>query len=141
FAADRDEYRALVTGADPTPWVRYFLECVRAQAVEDERWALRLFQVQLSTRHRLGEHHASRSALAAADVLLTTPYLSASMLAPALGVSGPTARLAIEQLVERGELVEMSGRRRDRYYLAPAMFDEVYGQLASAPSAARPEGG
>lgn len=44
-----------------------------------------------------------------------------------LGVTRPTAQAAIDALVERGELAEVTGRERNRIYEASRSFDAVYG--------------
>jgi hypothetical protein len=41
----------------------------------------------------------------------------------------PTAYAAIDALVERGDLVEITGKERRRIYRAPALFDAVYGRV------------
>lgn len=128
FAAHPERYRALLTAADPAPWVRWFLEAVRTQAIDDARWAVRLRQVELATAHRLRQRRASGTAVAAAGTLLARPFLSAHTLAGDLGVTLPTARAAIAQLVASGDLVETTRRRRSRRYLATGMLAEVYGE-------------
>ena len=127
FAAHLDRYRALLAGSDPAPWVRWFLDAVRTQADADARWAIRLRQVELATAHRLRQQRASGTAVAAAGTLLARPYLSAHTLASDLGVTLPTARAAIAQLVASGDVVETTMRRRSRRYLASGMLAEVYG--------------
>ena len=41
----------------------------------------------------------------------------------------PTAHSAIEALVERGDLHEVTGKERNRIYEAPRIFDAVYGPV------------
>lgn len=135
YATRLEEYRTRLAGSDPMPWVRWYLDAVRAQASDDERWALRLRGVELATTHRLRQRRASGTAVAAAGTLLARPFLSAHTLAGDLGVTLPTARFAITQLVDSGDLVETTARRRSRYYLAAGMLAEVHGQLAGGDGA------
>jgi hypothetical protein len=44
-------------------------------------------------------------------------------------VTRPTAHSAIETLVERGDLHEVTGRERNRIYEAPRIFEAVYGPV------------
>jgi hypothetical protein len=46
-----------------------------------------------------------------------------------LGATRPTAHSAIDTLVERGDLREVTGRERGRIYEAPRIFDAVYGPI------------
>jgi hypothetical protein len=66
---------------------------------------------------RLAEHLFS--------VPLTTPVRAETLL----GVTRPTAQAAIEELVERGDLIEVTGRGRRRIYEAPRIFEAVYGAV------------
>lgn len=49
------------------------------------------------------------------------------MTAIMTGGGVPTAQSAIELLVPRGDLVETTGRKRNRFYFSQTMFDAVYG--------------
>lgn len=62
-----------------------------------------------------------------AELLFSTPYISASSLAKDLDVTFPTAQSAIDLLVRRGDLVETTGRKRNRFYFSHRIFDAVYG--------------
>jgi hypothetical protein len=52
-------------------------------------------------------------------------------------VTRPTAQAAIEALVARGELAEVTGRERNRIYEAKRILDAVYGDVdvPEAPAA------
>jgi hypothetical protein len=56
-----------------------------------------------------------------------------------IGVTRPTAHSAIDVLVERGDLVETTGRERNRVYEAPAIFEAVYGSVDVPESAVEPQ--
>lgn len=128
FAEHGDEYRSALAGADPEPWVRFFLQGVRAQAADDGRWVARVRRLLVDTRDLLWRGRASPTAIAAAEHLVARPYVSARTLADDLGVSLPTARAAIDHLVAHGHLVETTRRRRGRFYAAPAVLADVYGR-------------
>ena len=64
-----------------------------------------------------------------AEYLFSMPVVSASQVSQILDVTRPTAHSAIESLVERGDLHEVTGRERNRIYEAPAIFDAVYGPV------------
>ncbi|MGH9088939.1 MAG: hypothetical protein ACRDYZ_12665 [Acidimicrobiales bacterium] len=128
LAAQHDDYRTALGHPFPEPWVRFFLDAVRRQALDDARWAWRARQCQLDLLDGMLRDRATPTATATAEHLVAQPYLSAAILAASLGVSGPTARAAIDHLVARGLLVPTSTRRRDRYYVAPTVLAEVYGR-------------
>ncbi|HUJ64759.1 MAG TPA: hypothetical protein VLX59_04425, partial [Acidimicrobiales bacterium] len=64
-----------------------------------------------------------------AEHLFSTPVISAARVADLLGVTRPTAYAAIDALVDRGDLIEITGKERRRIYRAPAIFDAVYGRV------------
>lgn len=132
-AAGAEDHRELIERPEPEPWVRTFLEGVVAQARADGRWVQHVRHVQLAMRDRLEAARAAPAVVATASRLVARPYLSANALADDLGVSGPTARSAIDQLVEHGQLIETTSRRRDRYYAAPALLAAVAGAGHPAP--------
>lgn len=55
--------------------------------------------------------------------------MTANRVRDVLGVTRPTAQAAIDALVERGDLVEVTGRERGRVYQAPRIFEAVYGDV------------
>lgn len=66
---------------------------------------------------RLGEH------------LFAIPVVTAARVEGLLGVTRPTAHAAIEALVDRGDLQEVTGRDRGRICEAPRIFEAVYGPV------------
>jgi hypothetical protein len=64
-----------------------------------------------------------------AEYLFSVPVVSASRVSRILDVTRPTAHSAIETLVERGDLHEVTGRERNRIYEAPRIFEAVYGPV------------
>lgn len=57
------------------------------------------------------------------------PIVTAARAEELLGATRPTAHAAIDTLVERGDLVEVTGRERGRIYEAPRIFEAVYGGM------------
>lgn len=135
FEQHRDQYYDLLMSTSRTgdlrPWVLFFLRGVSLQASDAEERTVRLVELQAATRNDLMQAGAGMTVIRAAELLFSTPYLSGNGLASALQVTGPTARSAIEYLVQRGDLVEATGRRRNRFYFAPAIFEAVYGTSTS----------
>jgi hypothetical protein len=69
------------------------------------------------------------SVIRLAEHLFSTPVISAARVAELLGVTWPTAYAAIDALVDRGDLIEITGKEHRRIYRAPAIFDAVYGRV------------
>jgi Fic family protein len=111
------------------PWLTFFLEGVRLQARDAEERTVRLVELQHQMRNTLLEEGRSNSAVRLAEYLFSAPVVSASSVAKVLEVTRPTAHAAIDSLVERGDLQEVTGRERGRIYEAPRIFHAVYGPV------------
>lgn len=133
FEQHRSEYydHLLATSqrGDFTPWLRFFLRGVRRQAREAEERTVRLVELQQQMRNQLLREKRPNSAIRLAEHLFSTPTVSATRVAELLGVTRPTAHAAIEVLVQRGDLVEVTGKERGRFYEAPRIFEAVYGPV------------
>jgi len=64
-----------------------------------------------------------------AEQLFAVPVVTAARVESMIDVTRPTAQAAIDALVARGDLVEVTGRERRRIYEAPAIFAAVYGSM------------
>lgn len=116
------------TGELP-PWISFFLRAVRTQAADAADRTIRLVELQERVRAELLADRAPITTVRTAELLFSTPYVSATSLARQLDVTFPTAQTAIDRLLERGELMETTGRKRNRFYFAQRIFDAVYGPL------------
>lgn len=136
FERNRNQYHDLLLRTSRTgdfePWISFFLRAVSVQATDAEERTVRLVELQAKLRNQLMEERVSMTVVRAAELLFSTPYVSATSLAAALEVTFPTAQSAIDLLVRRGDLVETTGRRRNRFYFARGNFDAVYGTPGSS---------
>lgn len=133
FEQYRSQYydNLLVTSqtGDLMPWISFFLSGVRRQARDAEERTVRLVELQHDMRTALLEEGRPNSVVRLAEYLFSVPVVSASRVSQILDVTRPTAHAAIEVLVERGDLEEVTGRERNRIYEAPRIFDAVYGSV------------
>lgn len=131
FERNRNQYYDLLMATSRTgdlaPWIRFFLRGVAEQAADAEERTVRLVELQSAVRSELLAERAPVSAVRAAELLFSKPYISASSLAKDLDVTFPTAQSAIDLLVARGDLIETTGRKRNRFYFSQRIFDAVYG--------------
>ena len=133
FEQYRDEYFDLLLRTsqhgDLLPWVRFFLRGVLRQARDAEHRTIRLVRLQQELRDRMHAEKRAPSVIRLAEHLFRSPVVTASSVAGFLGVTPPTAYAAIDTLVERGDLVEITNRTRNRMYEAPHIYQAVYGPL------------
>jgi len=135
FEAHRDEYyrHLLAVSRDGAwiPWIRFFLAAVATQARDAIARSDRLLALWTDYRGRLQARRASALALGLVDELFSFPAFSAKMASAALGVTARSAQLNIDKLIEAGILVETSGQKRNRVYLAREIVAVL--EAAAAP--------
>jgi Fic family protein len=114
---------------DLMPWIAFFLRGVRRQARDSEERTVRLVELQHQLRSELLDEGRPNSVIRLAEQLFSVPLITASRAESMINVTRPTAQAAIDALVERGDLREVTGRARRRVYEAPAIFEAVYGSV------------
>ncbi|HZN15465.1 MAG TPA: Fic family protein [Acidimicrobiales bacterium] len=125
----RDEYQAHLLSISGTgdwdPWIQFFCEAIRHQADAHVAVAQRLLDWISDVRADLHERHWSGTVAKLADALIEWPVISARWVQDRYEVSAPTAKSAIDRLVEIGVLHEMSGRRYRRVFGAADVMSAV----------------
>ncbi len=112
-----DRLSAVRTDGDWEGWTLFYLSCVEEAAADGIAVAERIFELTSRDRGQLMSHaSATVAAIRLLDLLPSNPMVTAPKASRLLGLTGPTARKAIEVLKEIGVLVETSGRKRDRVY-------------------------
>ena len=143
FEQHRSEYydHLLITSqrGDLMPWIAFFLRGVRQQARDSEERTVRLVELQHQLRNQLLDEGRPNSVIRLAEQLFATPVITAARVEAMVDVTRPTAQAAIDALVERGDLTEITGRTRGRVYEAGAIFEAVYGPVPIEESTVHPE--
>lgn len=133
FEQHRGEYydHLLVTSqrGDLMPWIAFFLRGVQRQARDSEERTVRLVELQHQLRNDLLDEGRPNSVIRLAEQLFSIPVVTAGRVETMIGVTRPTAQAAIDALVDRGDLSEVTGRARGRIYEARTIFDAVYGPV------------
>jgi Fic family protein len=117
----REYYRRLLSVSqrgDWAGWVGFFLRGVVEESIGTVERATRLRSIQ-EEYHRVC--HAVRSPallLRLVDQLFVQPAITLRQTAEALGVTRRTAQRDIDRLVAEGILVESTGQKRNRVYVA-----------------------
>ena len=118
---------------DLMPWIAFFLRGVRQQARDSVKRTVRLVELQHQLRNELLDEGRATSVIRLAEQLFLNPVVTAARVEAVLGVTRPTAQTAIDALVARGDLIETTGRDRNRVYRAQAIFDALYGPISIEP--------
>jgi Fic family protein len=124
--AHRSEYYdALLrvrTDGDWQGWLLFFLTGVRDTAVRATTQARELMRIREEYRRKVERRP---KAVALVDQVLKAPYMTVAEAQRLLGVTNPTARTAVQRLVEVGLLEEVGGRTWRRLYVARAVMDAL----------------
>jgi Fic family protein len=127
----RDEYYArllaVTTEGDWLGWVLFFLEAVERQATDVVARAEGLQRLRDGWRAQVATARPSGLLGVLVDALFETPAITINHSAAILDVTHRAARLNVEKLVQAGILQEVSGRTRNRIFLAPEILRVVEG--------------
>ena len=104
-------------------------QTTRCPSRDSEERTVRLVELQQQLRNELLDEGRPNSVIRLAEQLFAAPVVTAARVEASIGVTRPTAHAAIDALVERGDLVEVTGRERRRIYEAPRIFEAVYGSV------------
>jgi Fic family protein len=119
----RQEYYELLQGVrtrgDWRSWILYFLRGVEQISKGGVERSGRMLQLRERLRARVpGKRYATQLL----EKLFENPYVTVAGTAKLLKVTVPTARQAIERLVDAKVLTETTGRRWGRLYLAKSIL-------------------
>lgn len=132
FEEHRDGYYERLLGVtrrgEWQAWIAFFLDGVARMALDGNERARRLIDLQAEWRTRLAQAGRSATPLRAAEVLMSYPILTIPQAQQRLGVSYPTAKKAIERLVEAAILVPAGPQVYGRTYIATEILRILGGQ-------------
>ncbi len=117
---------AVRTEGDWEGWISFFLDCVIEAAEDGIITATRLFKMISDDRRSFLAHKtASVSAIRLLEILPEHPMITTTQVVTLFETSKPTARKAINALVEAGILEENTGKARDRVYVYRSYLNEL----------------
>ena len=106
-------------------WVDFFLRGVAEQARDAVVRAKRLQDLHLAWRTKYQRVRGAGLLLRIVDALFAVPALTPSQVARQLSVSHPAVMNALRRLEQDQILSEVSGKRRNRLYVAPAIIQAL----------------
>ena len=129
FEQHRNEYYELLLNVSQKGnwkgWLTFFLNGVRQQS-ED---ALSTIQKLLALQNRYRELAIGRKVPKVVnrliDYLFANPYISVSELAKTWKMPFPTVQRGVDYLIEKDTLVEITGQRRNRLFVAHEIFNTI----------------
>jgi ribosomal protein S25 len=103
----------------------FFLRGVAIQSQDTLDQAKKLQDLQITWENILEKNRTSVLTLSAARILFDTPLISANLLVERFGITHQAAMNIIRRLEDLQMVQEMTGRKRDRLYHAPAILQIV----------------
>ncbi len=120
-----DHLLSVSTDGDWAGWLRFFLECVIEGADDALRLIGALEELRARWHAELQSGRSSALLLKLSDSLFGRPAISIGAASKLLGITPASASGTITKLENAGILREITGRTRDRVYIAPAILDIV----------------
>jgi Fic family protein len=106
-------------------WIEFFLRGVAEQARDAVVRAKRLQDLQLAWRTKYQRARGAGLLLGIVDALFAVPVLTPRQVAKQLRVSHPAAMQALRRLEQDRILKEISGKQRNRLYIAPELVQAL----------------
>lgn len=132
FERNRTEYMdrllEVSRSGDWSGWVNFFLVGVRDQSRDSVARARRLIDLHHSYRESMQEKRATALLLQLTDNLFRRPAFTIQQASQILSCSVPGAQKVVNRLLEAGMLIEATGRKRDRVYLAHEVLQVFEGE-------------
>src|SRR3984893_1450490 len=126
FAQHRTEYADLLLRVSQKAaweaWIEFFLKGIAEQAMDGVERATKLMALWQDYRKRLQTARASILGQNLLDQLFMQPAMSVSLARQLLRVSFLSAQNNVMRLVKLGILKEMTGRKRNRIFIAPEIL-------------------
>jgi hypothetical protein len=111
--------------------VNFFLECVLETAEDGVTTVLRLaIKIDQDRTRLLADSTAKLPAIRLFERLLVQPVVSLKAATSSLSTTKPTAKCAIDLLLQTGILKEITGRRRGRVYAYQDFLDILGGETS-----------
>ena len=110
------------THGDWHAWIRYFLTGVERIAQGAVRQSSKLLDIRERFRTKVRDRPRATALL---DELFRNPFITVQRAQKLLGVTNPTARKAVDLLVERGILAPMGSRRWNKVYLSKEILEAI----------------
>lgn len=140
FERHRDEYYrrllAMSQKGDWRGWLEFFLRGVAIQAREALQGTRSILDLHAHYREQLGRKRVPAAAIRLVDHLFENPVVSVAVLSKAWNMSFPMVKRGVDRLVELGILSEVTGKRRNKVFVAR----ELFSLLTSSPDVSDQEG-
>jgi cell filamentation protein, protein adenylyltransferase len=124
--AHRQDYYDLLqrvrTHADWIGWIRFFITGVTEIAQQAAERSSKLLDLREQYRERVRD---KPRAAALIDELFINPYITVAKAQAVLKVSNPTARAAVELLVERKIVAPLNGNKWRRMYVSRPVLEAI----------------
>lgn len=112
------------TKGDWEGWMEFFLEGVKETSAQAVAAARRIIALMESDRRKIEQiGRPSASVLRVHQCVQTHPIVSIAAVAEKVGISFPTASVAVDHLSRMGILREISGKRRNRLFVYGEYLD------------------
>lgn len=119
-----DHWMRVRTKGDWEGWMEFFLEGVKETSAQAVAAARRILTRMESDRRKIAQiGHPSESVLRVHKCVQTHPIVSIAAVAEKVGISFPTASVAVEHLSRLGILPEISGKKRNRLFVYGGYLD------------------
>ena len=122
FEKHRREYYDILLNTNKTgnfkEWIKFFLRAVKVQSKDALERTIKLQKLREDYQIRTKDHKQIRNLLNVVDVLFMNPFVQINQITSLLGVTYPTAKKAINNLVKLNILRPVGKSERNKLFVA-----------------------
>lgn len=119
-------------------WIKFFCTCVYEEARHTMTLLEQLDGLRVSFHDRVRAARSSALLSKLIDELFASPAQTGASVAKLLSITPPTAYKAIQRLADLGIIQEVTGRERDRVFMATEIVDLFSDKKSSASAPVAP---
>ena len=129
FEKHRREYYEILLNTNKSgkfgEWIKFFLRAVKVQSKDALERTIKIQKLRENYQIRTKDHKQIRNLLNVVDVLFMNPFVQINQITSLLGVTYPTAKKAVNNLVRLNILKPVGKSERNKLFVAHEILDAV----------------
>jgi Fic family protein len=106
-------------------WILFFLEAIKVQSEDALQRTIKIQKLREHYREKVKNHKQAVNLLNVIDMLFMNPFVKISHIEKSLGVTYPTAKKSVDNLIKIEVLKPIDDSKRDKMFIAHEILNEV----------------
>ena len=129
FEKHRREYYEVLLNTNKTGkfenWIKFFLEAIKVQSEDALERTIRIQNLREEYQKKIKNHKQVANLLSVIDMLFMNPFVKINQIAPKIGITYPTAKKAVNNLIKLNILKPVGEGERNKLFVAHEILNAV----------------